>query len=173
MNGPSRRCRSEKMTSDWLRNTNHLRALQVVRVTMTGCLETAAHQNLASALIQSVCLSVCLSLSVRLPALQRCDEEEEQLQLKRRQIRVAELSLSELQQVRHGTQTHFLQCSFLPIIVTVFDRVFFICKWSNRKKTSIHQQYTNKRCQINLSHKEKPKACLCFSSLQMIDLIAF
>lgn len=50
----------------------------------------------------SVCLSVCPSIrpSVCLPALQRCVEEEEQLQLKTTQIRATELSLSGLQQRR-------------------------------------------------------------------------
>lgn len=62
-NRPSRRCRSDERTSDWLRMTNHLLALQLVRVTMTGCLKTTAHENLAGALMQSVRLSVCLSLS--------------------------------------------------------------------------------------------------------------
>lgn len=91
---PSGRRRSERTSSDWLRMKNHFLALQCVRVTMTRCLETAAPQNLASVLTPRVCLSVFL------PALQRCVEEEEQLQLKTTQIRAAELSLSGLQQRR-------------------------------------------------------------------------
>lgn len=109
--------RSEKTSTDWLRMKNHLQALQLVRVTIISFLEIT-HQNLASELMQSVCLSVCLSLSICLPTLKRCVEEEEQLQLKKRQIRTAELSLSKLQRrklVRHGTYAFhhtFLQCSF-------------------------------------------------------------